>query len=151
VLYVNVRARHVGDEAAPTPRLPAPPPLQARVESCVIELRLAAPAAPANTLWQHGDLSYPCPGPGSVHTLVPRGAWVALRWREERVPLGSLLRRGLREGRYTLSASVVVGLYTGAMHPPLGPDRARWSPDPGLRCAWACTVTVPAGLLRIRY
>ena len=152
VLYVDVRARNVGDETATSPRRLAPT-LHVRLQSCVIEVRLAAPTAPSRVLWRHGDLAYPCPSQSSRSTLASGGDWVSLSWREERVPLGAVQRARLPGGRYLLSASLVAGLFTGETGeldaPPPGPERARWSPDPGLRCASRCIVTVPAGVLRV--
>lgn len=150
VLYVDVRARNLGDEAADAPRRLAPT-LRVNVASCVIEVRLATLAAPSAVVWRHGDLAYPCPSQSWGHTLAPGGGWVSLPGRAERVPLAALTGAGLPAGRYLVSASLVLGLSTGEMHPPPpGLERARWSPDPGLRCTWMCTVTVPAGVLHIR-
>jgi hypothetical protein len=73
-----------------------------------------------------------------------------LYWREERVPLRGVQRARLPEGRYLISASLVAGVFTGEIdRPPPGPERARWSPGVGLRCSEMCTITVPAGVLRV--
>jgi hypothetical protein len=145
-LLIGVRARNLGSLHA---EATTGEPLKFVAGTCPFEVHLYPDTAPTTPVWRHGDLAAPCPGMGYNPTLVAGGDWVKLMSTEVRVPVRELLQAGLPSGAYLLSVSLILGINTGQDVPP-GPERRRWREAEGLRCRFQCTVTVPAGVLRIR-